>query len=162
MTRKKRTPRQVINPLRILSPLTTQEQARIATHYLMACDQVRRGVGTHKDLMSLLQLCEIVWVALHSGLFEDVDATLKTVHSAAVALRYTGDQHPAGATMRLSSTGQKALQQVISIFEHLHGTVSTKVFRAWVEKMTASVRAVNFQCLQPGPSQTADSKCMKS
>ena len=147
MTRKKRQPKPVLNPLMLLAPMRSAEIQRIMTHYYMALDNLMSGRGTERDLFVLLKVCELGYIALTSDTFIDVDEATEAVVHTARGIRHAAIRVEEGKNAGLDGVVYQTLKRLLAQIEFLFETTSITVVKRWLDIQERSIRTGVFQCL---------------
>jgi hypothetical protein len=148
----KRKPKPTINPLVGLMPLPREERTRIATHYWIALRAVQTGVGSERDLFTLLKVCELMYIALNQeGLFEDAEFQMSIIRVTARGVKRSADR---GNTVEhkgrwvLNGDAMSNLEDVLHAMEALLGSVSVLQMKRWTDIQHQSIQTGIFKCLQ--------------
>jgi hypothetical protein len=147
MQQKKRKPRPVLNPIALLSVLRPTEVRRILTHYYVALDNLMAGRGGENDLYTLLKVCELMYIALKSGRYTDVDSAVAGVVTSARGIRGAVDRVEAGKPAGLDGGTYQTIKDVLAQTENMFSDTSIAVVKRWLAEQKQSIRSGVFQCL---------------
>jgi hypothetical protein len=136
-----------------MSTLNKNEVTRILLHYYTSLNNLTRGAGTEHDIYILLRVCEILFIALGSGIFTDAEEARAAIAETAIGLRRAAARAESGEAAGLDGATYQAVKDALVEVERLLSNTSVGVIKRWLDEQDKSIRTGVFQCLNYAPTK---------